>query len=72
MSDLAQARAAKARLREVLRDDDNVVGIGLRRTAAGYGVKVNVSSERTRSPIPQRVEGVEVQVDVVGPITAQT
>ncbi|MFC4554703.1 hypothetical protein [Georgenia faecalis] len=71
MSDLAAARAAKTRLHAELRDDDDVVGIGLRRTADGYGLKVNVSRGTARDHVPSTVEGVDVRVDVVGQVRAQ-
>lgn len=72
MTDLARARAAKTRLRETLRSDDGVVGVGLCRTSDGYGVKVNVRGEPSRRHVPTQVDGVEVRVDVVGPITARS
>ncbi|WP_448070608.1 hypothetical protein [Georgenia yuyongxinii] len=71
MSDLPQARAAKEHLRAQLRGHDGVVGVGLSRTREGYCVKVNVSAPDIAERVPSSLDGVEVRVTVVGPISAQ-
>jgi hypothetical protein len=68
-ADLERARAAKARLAAELAGQETVVGIGLHRTADGFGVKVNL--RRAGLALPADVDGVPVTVDVVGPIRAQ-
>ncbi len=66
-ADLERARAAKARLAELLRDEPAVVGIGVQRREDGFGVKVDL---REAGPeLPEEVDGVPVAVDVVGRIT---
>lgn len=69
MSDLGQARAAKQRLRQSLRNRREVVGLGLSKTDDGYCVKVNVTE--LRAELPRTVDGVDVVVEVVGPVRAQ-
>jgi hypothetical protein len=66
-ADLERARAAKARLAELLRGEERVVGIGLQRREDGFGLKVDL---REAGPeVPAEVDGVPVAVDVVGRIT---
>jgi len=72
MTDLPQARAAKELLRARLGEHDEVVGVGIARTAHGYCVRVNVSSADAAAEVPHDIDGVEVRTTVVGRITAQT
>jgi hypothetical protein len=65
-STLEQARAAKARAEEVFRDLP-VVGIGITRVGAGYGLKVNLS-RAADGKVPAEVDGVPVRHEVVGTI----
>ncbi len=68
-AELEQARAAKARLAADLAGQDAVVGIGVHRTADGFGVKVAL--REAGLALPAAVDGVPVTVDVVGTIRAQ-
>jgi hypothetical protein len=70
---LDQARAAKAVALERLGKCglENIVGVGITRTANSYAVKVNLG----RSPagemrLPQEIDGVPLQFEVVGSILA--
>lgn len=62
---LEQARAAKRKLAGLLRDCDDLRGIGIAFVDGGYGVKVNFAGARPAG-VPDDVEGVPVIVDVVG------
>lgn len=70
MADLEQARAAKIRLRADLTNHHGIRGIGLARLDHGYAVRVNVDSA-SDDDLPRAVDGVPVQVTVVGQITPQ-
>ncbi|MET0788822.1 MAG: hypothetical protein ABWY33_06220 [Cellulomonas sp.] len=69
MADLEQARAAKERLRTTLKGRSDVRGIGIARSGDGYQLRVNVSSGPA-SDLPDDVDGVDVDVRVVGAIRA--
>lgn len=71
MADLQQARAAKERLRSELRERSGVSGIGLTADDDGYAVQVNVQRRNDAAALPKSVDGVRVQVRVIGPVTAQ-
>lgn len=62
---LEQARAAKQKARTVLGATD--AGVGITRVDAGYGLKVNLQRPPAR-PLPTSVDGVPLQVEIVGPI----
>jgi len=66
-STLEQARAAKGRVREVIGGKAELSGVGITRIDGGYGVKVNLACP-PRGPLPSEVDGVPLQVEVVGPI----
>jgi hypothetical protein len=75
VTDRASARAAKTQVRRLVEGHSSVNGIGLRRDAdAGWVVKVNLAGEDAglRRSLPPRVDGVRVDVAVVGPVTAST
>jgi hypothetical protein len=69
MADLEQARAAKKRLRTTLQGRSDVRGIGIAKSSDGYQLQVNLSRE-PGSDLPGAVDGVDVQVRVVGSIRA--
>ena len=69
MADLEQARAAKERLRTTLQGRSDVRGIGIARAADGYQLQVNMARD-PGSDVPGAVDGVDVQVRVVGAIRA--
>ena len=73
MTDRHAARAAKTQVRRLVEGHSSVNGIGLRRDAeAGWVVKVNLAGEDAglRRSLPSRVDGVRVDVSVVGPVSA--
>lgn len=69
LATLDNARAAKARAVELFRPLADVVGVGITRIGQGYAVKVNLRNPPAPGiKIPHEVEGVPVQVEVVGAI----
>jgi hypothetical protein len=68
---LEDARSAKAKAKEMLSDVDSVVGIGITGTMDNYALKVNLKNALQRGKVPAAVNGVPVQVEVVGEITKQ-
>lgn len=73
MTDRDAARAAKTQVRRLVQGHSSVNGVGLRRDAeAGWVVKVNLTGEDDglRRTLPPRVDGVRVDVAVVGPVRA--
>ena len=68
---IEQALAAKAKLKERLKDRSDVVGIGIGREQASYCVKVNLGAEAS-GDLPQNVDGVMVRYEVVGTIRSRT
>ena len=65
---LDQARAAKPKALTLFSALAPVVGVGLTRIGKGYGLKVNLEHEPT-APLPADVDGVPVQVEIVGRIS---
>lgn len=64
-----EARAAKAKAVELLKDLPAVVGVGIAKLAHGYGLKVNVSQAAGEAQsLPEFIDGVPVRVEVVGTI----
>ena len=75
MTDRESARAAKTQVRRLVQGHAMVNGIGLRRDAdAGWVVKVNLAGEDAdlRRSLPPLVDGVRVDLAVVGPLRAST
>jgi hypothetical protein len=71
-STLERARAAKGRAREVFAALGTVVGVGLTQVGDGYGVKVNLeTAPPAGTRLPGAVDGVPVQVEVVGQVKKQ-
>lgn len=69
MSDLDSARLAKDRLREMLADDERVVGVGVGGSGEqGYVVKVNLRDESAADVVPASVDDVPVVTEIVGTI----
>jgi hypothetical protein len=64
-----KARSAKARLGRRLEKNPRVNGVGITRSGNGYIVKVNVTDAEV--DIPEKFDGVDVRVDVVGAIKKQ-
>lgn len=68
-STLAQARSAKRQALATFSQLAEVVGVGITRDGDGYAVKVNLRQPPARGVVlPTDVDGVPVQVAVVGPI----
>jgi hypothetical protein len=66
---LEQARAAKSAAASLFTKIGKVVGVGITRIGSGYGVKVNLSATpRAVGSVPDEVDGVPIQVEVVGDI----
>ena len=67
---LEQARAAKQRVGELLGSARTyVVGLGLTRVGAGYGVKVNLrAAVPPNIPLPSNIDNVPLVFEVVGTI----
>lgn len=73
MTDRHTARAAKTQVRRLVDGHTSVNGIGLSRDAeVGWVVTVNLAGEDAglRRSLPSRVDGVRVDVSVVGPVSA--
>jgi hypothetical protein len=68
MASLEAARAAKEQLDTTLGNHPSINGLGVTRVDDGFGVKVNLSDASEELVVPSEVDGVKVQVDVVGPI----
>jgi hypothetical protein len=69
LADIEQARAAKERLRTTLQGRSDVRGIGIAKAGDGYEIRVNVSRDG-RHDLPGMIDGVDVQVRVVGVVHA--
>jgi hypothetical protein len=67
---LKDARAAKTKATKLLEDHPLLQGIGITKQGADYGLKVNLL-EGDAGAVPDDVDGVPVQVEVVGPVRPQ-
>jgi hypothetical protein len=68
---LEKARAAKAQALEVFRRLATVVGVGITTVDGGYGVRVNLREPPGSGvDLPEYIDGVPVQVRIVGEISA--
>ena len=66
---LEQARAAKQAAIEAFKGLGQVVGVGITRIGGGYGLKINLQEPPpTGVALPQEINGVPIQVDIVGRI----
>jgi len=75
VTDRDAARAAKSQVRQLCQGHPSVNGIGLRRDGeVGWVVKVNLAGEDPglRQSLPTLVDGVRVDITVVGPVHAKT
>jgi hypothetical protein len=69
---LDEARAAKARAKELFGRFGVVNGVGLTRLGNRYAVKVNFETEpRADASLPREISGVPVVIQVVGRIHKQ-
>ncbi len=69
-AEIDAARAAKSGLERRLAGEPLVNGLGLARAQGGWAVKVNLVRAAPELDLPAEIDGVEVQVEVVGPIEA--
>lgn len=72
MADRDRARDARTTLREELRGHDGVRGIGLVERDGTWCVRVNVRDEAAGAGVPGAVDGVTVEVRVVGQVHPRT
>jgi hypothetical protein len=68
---LEQARAAKKVALAKLANVPEVVGIGLTMIGDDYGLKVNLRAA-PKQELPASIDGVPIQVEVVGTIRKQS
>jgi hypothetical protein len=68
-----EARAAKSALLGALASVRGVCGVGLtqRGGESDWVLRVNVETVSARKDVPPVIQGVPVQVQVVGPVTAR-
>ena len=69
---LDQARAAKASAAAAFGRLAEVAGVGITRVGDGYGVKVNLSRPPDTTGLPTEIDGVPIQVEIIGPIRKQS
>lgn len=68
-STLDEARNAKTRLMELLRDHPHVTGVGIMRVGEGYAIKVNfAAAQGDAQTFPTEIDGVPICVEVTGKI----
>jgi hypothetical protein len=69
---IAQARKAKSEAARVFTQYGELAGVGITRGADGFALKVNFT-EQPSDPenLPPDIEGVPVQIDVIGRVRAQ-
>jgi len=65
--DRQRARAAKKHLVADLGSSPLVNGIGITPVRGGYAIKVNLLRASSSLEVPTEFDGVDVQVEVVGP-----
>ena len=68
---LDEARAVKASAAAAFGRLAEVAGVGNTRVGDGYGVKVNLSRPPDTPGLPTEIDGVPIQVEIVGPIRKQ-
>ncbi len=68
MVDLEAARAASLALTCRLSGDRRVNGVGITGTQSSFAVRVNLVDDTDRPDLPDEIDGVPVEVEVVGPI----
>lgn len=71
MKDVSYEKAAaqKDHLKQVLREFEEVNGVGICKTGTGWALKVNLRRPIADGITPAKVNGVPVVYDVVGEIT---
>ncbi|HEX8151641.1 MAG TPA: hypothetical protein VF698_00885, partial [Thermoanaerobaculia bacterium] len=61
------ARAAKHKAAELLRDLPQLAGLGITKVGKRYAVKLNLTAE-AEIELPDEIDGVPLKVEVVGKI----
>jgi len=69
--ELAAARKAKGRAKEIFSPFGIVNGIGLTRWNGHYAVKVNFETAPESGELPREIDGIPVVVQVVGKVRKQ-
>ncbi|MER6315183.1 hypothetical protein ABT237_15600 [Streptomyces sp. NPDC001581] len=70
MADLETARAAKRALAARLANDRRVNGVGIGGSGSNYTLKVNIVSADDHPNLPHDIDGVPIEIAVVGNIQA--
>jgi hypothetical protein len=71
-STIEKVRAAKPQAARLFEKSGALVGVGITRHGSGYGLKVNLSRPLSQSDaLPAEINGVPVQIAVVGTIRKQ-
>lgn len=70
MATRQEARVAKDTAKVKLQRVRGLNGIGLIKTGTGYGLKVNLETDESAGEIPDEVDGVPVEVEIVGTVDA--
>ena len=68
---LPEARAVKEKLSEILRLVPGVNGVGVARRLGRWAVKVNVLESDPDFELPDRIDGIEIFVEIIGQVDAQ-
>ncbi|MGW3649270.1 hypothetical protein [Streptomyces sp. NPDC000878] len=71
MADLETARVAKKVLAARLANDRRVNGVGIGGSGGNYKIKVNLVSKDDRPDLPLDIDGVPIEIAVVGKIYRQ-
>src|SRR5207237_4056499 len=60
---LKEARAAKAKVAQMVSGHPDVNGVGITRDGNGYAVKLNLSGRTNAAPLPTQLDGVKVRIE---------
>ena len=71
MASLDEARAARDKIATRFVDHPLLNGIGIARVPGGFGVKLNFARRPAGISLPAAVDGVPLEVDVIGEIKKQ-
>lgn len=71
MADLEVVQAAKRALAKSLRDDERVNGVGIAGRQPHYVIRVNIVDAAHRPDLPHEVQGIPVEVVVIGQVASQ-
>jgi hypothetical protein len=71
MASLDEARAARDKVAARFADHPLLNGVGIARVPSGFGVKLNFARRPDGVRLPDCVDGVPLEVDVIGEIKKQ-